>query len=143
MISEESKELKTLFIEEELSQHGEWLADVLIDEIEKKRLTRSRDLIDSVNYETFHSGENPGVKVNFLSYGRAFEINGYKRNRKVDSSFAEIWGQKENRSRKKNTRWYAMNMYGGLNRLISRIMYGLSDQEIARLKNILQNRKSI
>lgn len=83
------------------------------------------------------------MKVNFLSYGRAFEINGYKRNRKVDSSFAEIWGQKENRSRKKNTRWYAMNMYGGLNRLISRIMYGLSDQEIARLKNILQNRKSL
>ena len=88
MISEESKELKTLFIEEELSQHGEWLADVLIEEIEKKRLTRSRDLIDSVNYETFHSGDNPAVKVNFLSYGRAFEINGYKRNRKVDSSFA-------------------------------------------------------
>ena len=39
--------------------------------------------------------------------------------------------------------WYAINMYGGLNKLISRIMYGLTDEEIARLKGILSNRKNI
>lgn len=141
MVSEESSDLKLLYIEEELSQHGEWLCDLLIEELEKKHLMRSQDLRDSIRYDTFHSGENPGVKVNFLSYGRAFEISGYKRNRK-SSAISDIWGVKENRTRKKNTRWYAMNMYGGLNRLISRIMYGLSEQEIKRLKGILQNRKS-
>lgn len=32
-------------------------------------------------------------------------------------------------------------MYGGLNRLISRIMYGLSEVEIERLKGIIAERK--
>ena len=45
------------------------------------------------------------------------------------------------RAMKKNTQWYAKNMFGGLNRLISRVMYGLSDREIERLKGILENRK--
>ncbi|WP_270436342.1 hypothetical protein [Candidatus Bacteroides intestinigallinarum] len=142
MESNESKELKTLFIEEELSQHGEWLCDILTEAIETRKLMQTDALHDSIDYKTFHDGENPGLKVSFFSYGRAFEIAGNKKNRHQVDTNRMVWGMKANRNPvKKNTRWYAKNMYGGLNRLISRVMYGLSDAEIARLKGILENRK--
>lgn len=144
MVSNESDELKLLFIQEELSQHGEWLVDALTEAIEKRGLMRTENLLDSVDYKTFNSGQNPGVRVSFFSYGRAFEIAGRKKiNRHSADTNKMIWNMKQNRhSIKKNTQWYARNMYGGLNKLISRVMYGLSDVEIARLKGILENRKA-
>lgn len=142
MVSEESKELKQLYIEEELSQHGEWLCDMLMEAIDKRRLVQTRGLKDSIKQTAFHQGENPGLKVSFFSYGRAFEIAGNKKNRHTVDTNREVWGMKQNRrAMKKNTQWYAKNMFGGLNRLISRVMYGLSDREIERLKGILENRK--
>ena len=54
----------------------------------------------------------------------------------------DIWGQKQNTMKKKNNRWYARSMYSGYYKLVSRIMYGLSDLEIERLKGILENRKN-
>lgn len=142
MVSEESKELKQLYIEEELSQHGEWLCDMLMEAIDKRRLVQTRGLKDSIKQTAFHKGENPGLKVSFFSYGRAFEIAGNKKNRHTVDTNREVWGMKKNRrAMKKNTQWYAKNMFGGLNRLISRVMYGLSDREIERLKGILENRK--
>ena len=87
MESNESKELKTLFIEEELSQHGEWLCDILTEAIETRELMQTDALHDSIDYKTFHDGENPGLKVSFFSYGRAFEIAGNKKNRhQVDTN---------------------------------------------------------
>ena len=143
MESKESKELKLLFIQEELSQHGEWLVDALTEAIEKRGLMRTQELYESVDYKTFKSGENPGLKVSFFSYGRAFEIAGNKKNRHSVDTNKTLWKVKKNRNvMKKNTQWYAKNMYGGLNRLISRVMYGLSDVEIERLKGILENRQT-
>ena len=142
MVSEESKELKQLYIEEEFSQHGEWLCDALIEAIERRGLIRTDNLHDSISYKTCHQGQNPGRKVSFFSYGRAFEIAGNKKNRHTVDTNREVWGMRQNRrAMKKNTQWYAKNMFGGLNRLISRVMYGLSDREIERLKGILENRK--
>ena len=70
-----------------------------------------------------------------------YSFSKYITKHQVDTN-RTVWGMKANRNPvKKNTRWYAKNMYGGLNRLISRVMYGLSDAEIARLKGILENRK--
>lgn len=136
-------EVKLLFIQEELSKHGEWLCDVFTSVIEKNKNIISGDLLDSVNYSAFKEKNDPGLRFNFFSYGRAFEIAGYKRNRmksKVDVMQA-AWGEKENRPRRKQTNWYAKNMFGGYYKLVSRIMYGLSDAEIARLKGIIENRK--
>lgn len=137
-----SEELKLLFIEEELSQHGEWLCDVLSEAIEKRKLIESGELQGSVNYSSFKSGENPGLRVSFVKYGRFLDIEGYKKKKHTVDTNREIWGIRQNRVRKKNTQWYARNMYGGLNRLISRIMYGLTDAEVERLKGILNNRKN-
>lgn len=140
MRSQESEELKLLFIEEELSQHGEWLADVLTEAIEKRKLRQTDSLLHSIDYDSFHEGKNPGVKFSFLSYGRAVDISAYKRNRHKVNTMEVVWGQKQNTMKKKN--WYARNMYSGYYRLVSRIMYGLGDREIERLKGILANRKT-
>ena len=146
MDSTESKELKLLFIQEELSQHGEWLCDEFTEAIERKKLKKTEDLYDSINYDSFMDGDDVGLRVSFFSYGRAFEIAGSRKNKKnkwAVNTNRDIWGIKQNKSKvKKNTQWYARNMYGGLNRLISKVMYGLSDVEIARLKNIIEERKN-
>ncbi len=150
MESTESQDLKLLFIQEELSLHGEWLCDVLTEAIEKRQLMLSGNLHESINYDTFMHDNNPGLRISFYSYGRGFEIYGNKKRiiqNKFDRNLNKlIWGirgiKDQKQEMKKNTRWYAKNMFGGLNRLISRVMYGLSDREIARLKGILENRKS-
>lgn len=141
MRSQESEELKLLFIEEELSQHGEWLADVLSDAIEKRRLRQTDRLLQSIDYAAFKEGKNPGVRFSFMSYGRAVDIAAYKKDKHKVNTMEVVWGQKQNTMKKKNNRWYAQSMYSGYYRLVSRIMYGLSDREIERLKGILENRK--
>lgn len=146
----ESSELKLLFIEEALSVHGEWLCDILREAIEKQKLERTEELKQSISDQAFKDGNgNPGLRLKFLSYGRAFEIAGHERKRlnRLDRNTNRfIWGIKSNKDfaskMRKNTRWYARNMYGGLNKLVSKIMYGLSEYEIERLKGILENRKN-
>jgi hypothetical protein len=44
---------------------------------------------------------------------------------------------KENKPRKKRTRWYAKNMYGGLGKLVSRLSAGISDDELARIRRVM------
>lgn len=126
MISQESDEVKLLFIEEALSLHGEWLCDILVEAIEKNKLRRTDALLDSINYSSFTDNGNPGLRFSFFGYGRAVDMAGYKRNKLKRTS----------------NRWYAKNMYAGYYKLVSKIMYGLGEQEIARLKGILENRKN-
>ena len=77
MISQESDEVKLLFIEEALSLHGEWLCDILVEAIEKNKLRRTDALLDSINYDN----GNPGLRFSFFGYGRAVDMTGYKRNK--------------------------------------------------------------
>lgn len=114
---------------------------MLTEAIEKRKLRRTDDLLHSVNYSAFKEGKNPGLRFSFLSYGRAVDISAYKQNRHKVDTMRDIWGQKRNTMKKKNNRWYARSMYSGYYKLVARIMYGLSDIEIERLKGILENRK--
>ena len=141
MRSNESKELKLLFIEEELSQHGEWLADILQDAIDRQKLADTGTLQDSIQYTVGSEGKNPALRLKFMSYGRAVDISGYKENRHKVNVTRDIWGQKQNTMSKRRNRWYAKSMYSGYYTLVSRLMYGLSDLEIDRLKGILENRR--
>lgn len=140
--SEESREIQLLFIQEELSQHGEWLSDLLTDIIERQELIREGALLDSINYGNFMEKENPGLRFSFYGYGRAIDMAAYKRNRHEVDAKSIAWGEKQNKMKRKNTKWYAKHMYEGLYRLVSRIMYGLSEQELERLKGILANRQA-
>ncbi len=144
-------DLELLFIAETLDQHGEYLTDLLIEAIEDKSLISAEEkqhLIDSISYKTKKQGINPALIMDFPDYGRLMEINYFKQKRAKntnafdqDSLNQALWGRqnsKKAKRRKKDTRWYAKNVYGSLNRLIGIMMYELTDHERARLTNILE-----
>jgi len=54
-------ELELLFIREVLDQHGEYLADLLQDEIIRKRLRISDELLESISYRVLSYGINPNT----------------------------------------------------------------------------------
>lgn len=139
------KDIEFLYQNEVLSEHGEYLMDLLAETIQEKKIRVSDELLESLNYRTFREGENRGLRVNFLTYGRFIEIRKHrkkldKKNRFDTNLNASLFGLKENKVKHKDTDWYSKNAYGSLNRLISILMYELSDQEVARLKGILQNK---
>lgn len=140
------KEINFLFIQEELEQHGEWLCDVFRDAIEKQRHIVTGDLDDSIFSRINKKSKDRNIlNVNFLAYGRAFEIAANrqkKKNKEKININRDVWGIKENRKKSTNSRWYARNMYGGLNRLIGHVMYGMSEEERKRLIYMLTERKN-
>jgi hypothetical protein len=146
-MSEKFNEIELLFIEETLDKHGEYLIDQLVDDIEDKNLRISDDLMDSLNARVRYEGKDPVLQLSFLGYGRAIEINYHKKEKdsvwQTDTN-KEIWGIKQNRIRKKkkNTQWYSKNVYGSLNRLLGILSSEYSDEEIARLKGILEYRQN-
>lgn len=138
------KDIELAFIQETLSYHGEYLCDLLIETIEKKKLRVSDELLDSIRYRTFKEGDNRGLRVNFFTYGRFIEIRKHrqkldKKNKFDDNMNADFFGLKENKTKHKDTDWYSKNAYGSLNRLIAMLMYELSEEETERLKGILKN----
>ena len=143
--SSAESEVKLLYIEEQLSRHGKWLCDVFTSVLSDNHNIVTGDLQSSVNYAQLTDRGTPSLRFNFLSYGRAFEIAGYKKRNRLKSKVDTMqiaWGEKENRRPSgKRTKWYAPNMYGGYYKLVSKLMYGLSEMEIERLKDIIQQRK--
>ena len=138
-------DIELTWIKETLDQHGEFLIDLLQESIEGKDLIKTGDLENSLDYSTSMQGNNPKLSVSFMSYGRAIEINYHKKSKNTQkflkpNTNAIIWGIRERtkNKKKKNTNWYARTAYGSLNRLIAIIMYELGDQEIARIKGILE-----
>lgn len=141
------KDIEFLFQEEVLDEHGKYLWELFIDTIDEKNIKVSEELLKSINFRIFKEGESRGLRVNFFDYGRFIEIRKHKkrkRNNPEPNTNALLWGIRNNRPEKrmKDTDWYSANAYGSLNRLISILMYELSDTEVARLKGILQNSKN-
>ena len=138
-------EVELLFIQEVLDQHGEYLADLLTDDVEKKRLRKKDELLSSIHYKVTKYGIDPVLQVSFMSYGRAIEIAWHKRSQNtkkwVTDTNKEVWGINRRKKRKKNTLWYARNVYGSQNRLISILSNEFTNEEQARLKNILHQQK--
>jgi hypothetical protein len=141
------KDIEFLFQEEVLSQHGEFLIDLLTETLEEKNIRVTDDLLESLNYQVSRRGQDRILKVNFFEYGRFIEIRKHKtkkQNRMDVNTNRLLWGVKENKlKKKKDTDWYSRNAYGSLNRLISILMNELSKEEITRLKGILENRVNL
>ena len=140
-VTETDDELVKLHFQETLSLHGEMLADLLSERIERQHLVNSGLLQDSINYEAFQQDGNPGLRFRFVSYGRCVDMLDYRRNKHTVDTNRDIWGIKQNRMKQNSHKWYAKYMYTSLYALISRLMYGLSEQETERLKGILLNRE--
>lgn len=128
-----------LWIQEELSQHGEWLVDRFVDALEKGGHVISGDLIDSFDYKTSedHQG-NFVLDISFLAYGRLMEAAARKR--KISAKNHDVWGKKNHRPKK--VQWYNKNRYAGYGRLIRRLTAGMSDDELKRIRGILNRAKS-
>ena len=129
-----------LFVREILDTHGEYIVDLLQDSIEQKNLRITDDLLDSLNYKVEKQGSDYVLSISFLLYGRAIEIHFFKskllrRDQKDKNEISKI-----RRAKRKDTRFYAKNVYGSINRLLGRLSSEYTNQEIARLKGILQNK---
>lgn len=136
-------EIKLEWIKDMLYVHGDYVVDLLQDQIESKRLKKSGELLSSIDYQVSGSAGKPKLSLSFMGYGRAIEIQYFTKNskRKAQPNTNElVWGMRANSQPKKNTRWYSKTVYGSLNRLIGMLMYEFTDLEIARMKAILENK---
>lgn len=146
-------ELELLFIAETLDQHGEYLSDLFTESIEEKNLISDEDtqhLIDSISFKTQY-GNNPKLQFNFPDHGRFIEIRYHKKSTNTELWSQEsinkaLWGRHtaakvKAKRKKKDTRWYARNLYGSMNRLIGILLYELTDEERKRLTQILERQK--
>lgn len=137
-------DIELLFIEEVLDQWGnEDLVETLYDSVVSKKLRDSDELLDSLQAKVGKEGNNPKLTVKFMSYGRALEIRFKRKKEKDVNTNVLLFGAKENKpnKRRKNADWYSKNAYGLLNKLISRLSYEYSDEEVKRLKGILEHQK--
>lgn len=138
----ELNEVEKLFVMEVLDTHGEYVVDLLQESIEKLDIRVTDDLLESLNYKVEQRGTDFVLIISFLSYGRAVEIQFFKSKRLRREAKANRNDIKNlRRAKKKDTRFYAKNVYGSINRLLGRMSSEYGDAEIARLKGILENRK--
>lgn len=138
-----------LFIQETLDLHGEAVADLLMDAIEAKQLIKEGNLLECIEYRVTYEGHNPKLSIKFPDYGRFIEINYHKKSTNstmwndlaAERNNAVLGGRNKKKlgKKKKDTRFYAKTAYGTLNELIGKIMYGYSDIELARVKEMIKN----
>lgn len=136
----ELNEIEDLFVREVLDTHGEYLIDLLQNSIEEKGLRITDELLESLNYKVEKRGNDYVLIVSFLSYGRAIEIGFFKSKRLRREQKSKNQTDNIRRRKKKDTRFYAKNVYGSINRLLGRMSSEYTEQGIARLKGILQNK---
>ena len=136
----ELNDIEDLFVREILDTHGEYIVDLLQDSIEEKNLRITDELLESLDYKVVKRGGDYVLQISFLSYGRAVEIQYFKSKRIRRENRENNKSMDFRRAKKKDTRFYAKNVYGSINRLLGRMSSEYSDQEIARLKGILENR---
>ena len=126
------------FIRRELDKHGEWLVDRFVEQLEKNGNKITGQLLDSLNWNLYDPGDGSaaGLQVGFETYGRFFEIRSResrlrKKNAMPMNVNKIVWGIRE----RKNAR----NMYGGLGKLVSRLSAGISDDELQRIRQVMQD----
>ena len=135
-------EVEALFVKETLDNHGEYICDLLTESIERLGLKQTDDLLNSIDYKVERRGEDFVLSISFLSYGRAVEILSNKSRRKRRKEKLNPISKKQfRRAKQKDTRFYAKNVYGSINRLLGKMSSEYSDAEIERLKGILQSRQ--
>ena len=131
-----------LFIREELSQHGEWLIDRFIEALERNENVDTGQLVESFNYTSSKLNPDGSIEmgISFMTYGRVMEIGGRKRKKRLkEERNAQVWAKKNRRPKK--VEWYNRNRFAGYGRLIRRLSAGMSDDELRRIRGILQRAK--
>ena len=137
---EEFGKIEDFFVRRQLYLHGDYVLDLLRDSIKEKNLRVTDDLLDSLKYQVHKKNESEYVlEISFLSYGRAVEIQYFKSKQKRREQAESGQRAKDmRRAKKKDTRFYAKNVYGSLNRLIGKLGSEYTEQEKQRIKNFLE-----
>lgn len=130
--------IKDAFLRELLDDHGIYVTDLLAEGIDRLKLTDTGELLASLKYSVVKQGNNYVLRFSFLGYGRAIEIEYFKSRRLRRAAKRKGVVPAKKQKRKKDTRFYSKPAFGSVNRLASRMMYGLTDAEIDRLKSKLQ-----
>ena len=127
------------FIRRELERHGQWLTDTFAAQLEENDNRVTGNLLRSMGFDV-----SDGVlRIGFTEYGRFFEIRGQNSRRERRNAWAEntnriVWGMSKRQPRRKKTRWYAKNMYGGLGKLVARLSNGMSEAELAEIRRRIE-----
>lgn len=150
------EEIKLAFLYDELNRYGYKLKSLMIDTIDLKALYGDRNkneaqahLKNRIGFKVLRDGKE-GVKIQFFfaDYGRLVEINYFRRKSRGKETFAPIdidalvsgKRAKKKAKRYKDTRWYNITVWGTLNDLIGRVMYGLTEETRKSLiEKFLQN----
>ncbi|MFZ4705411.1 MAG: hypothetical protein ACOYMF_05325 [Bacteroidales bacterium] len=137
------EEDELMWIRDRLNDHGEYLEELLVQEIERKKLIQTSNLKDSIFYRQVDYGLDPALQFSFPTYGRAIEVQWHRS--KNTRSLQEIKvngiivGSKvKSNLKKKDTRWYAKTAYGSINRLIKILLYEYDDIARERIKKHLE-----
>ncbi|MFZ4547999.1 MAG: hypothetical protein ACOYN4_11220 [Bacteroidales bacterium] len=143
-------ELELAFIDDALDQHGEHIRDLLMDAIEARDLIKQGVLIGNITWRVGRYGINPHLEITFADYGRFIDIKGYqarkispntkywRENIKINNDLLGIRSKtKPKQRRMKDTKFYSKTVYGTLNELIGKIMYGFTDAEMERMKKVI------
>ena len=117
--------IELLFIERALELHGERVCDLLRENISNKKLIKSEDLLNSIDFSVSKYGIDPVLLISFISYGRAIEINWFKKSQNTrvfskPNTNVMLWGMRDNqkRTRKKDTRWLYILLWLGCGKKI-------------------------
>ncbi|PKP02053.1 MAG: hypothetical protein CVU11_13175 [Bacteroidetes bacterium HGW-Bacteroidetes-6] len=139
-------EAKRLFLSEELDKHGDYLLGLLLQTIDEMKIVDKGKLIESIRYKVIAlSKDRARLEFSFMGYGRALEINYYKKPGYTRAAWKDIYGIKSREDiqmeyaskNRKKVNWYSRNVYGSLNTLYSRVAYGYTEEAIQRLKQII------
>lgn len=139
-------EIKEAFTREVLNTHGDYVMSLLKDSISDLSLIDQGNLLGGISYKIQKKGNDFALEFSFTGYGRAIEIAFHRRKKQnTRDIIKQLYGVKSREDvkaqqairKRKDTRWYSRNVYGALNTLIGRYMYGFTEEEIERLKSII------
>jgi len=140
----ELNDIEDLFVREVLDTHGEYMLQLMEDSITEKNIRLTDELLDSLAYNVEKRNGDYVLSLSFVDHGRFVEIGYFKSKKMRREATLDGKGSKQLRRKgQKDTRFYAKNVYGSINRLLGRMSSEYSDAEIARLKTILENRDSL
>lgn len=127
------------FIRRELEQHGKWLSETFVAQLEANDNRVTGNLARSLGFEV----DGDTLRIGFTEYGRFFEIRGQNSRRERKNAWPAdvnrtVWGIRKRQPRQRKTRWYAKNMYGGLGKLVARLSAGMSEEELREIKKSIE-----
>lgn len=137
-------DIRLEWVERVLKKHGMYLTAEFRKSIEGKSLIFSKDLVNSLNYNTSRGGSSDDgvLEISFKTHGRFQDIGTGRGAKNTDELLAnaDFLGLRvKNKRKRRPAKWYARNLFGTMNSLMSQLTYGLTKEAIEVLRSELEN----